>query len=97
MKPRPAILLTLAYGAGLATGLLRFGDPLGAAAVLSRGCHLAGQGLATMFVTGAMLGRVSGELAWLAERSELCRRGFPRKRSGSGCGWSSPPPPRADA
>ena len=29
MRPRPALLFTLAYGAGLATGLLRFGNPIG--------------------------------------------------------------------
>ena len=73
MRPRPAILLTLAYGAGLATGLLRIGEPLGAAVLLSA-APLAGQGLPTVFVTGAMLGRVSGELAWLAERSRCASR-----------------------
>lgn len=73
MRPRPAILLTLAYGAGLATGLMRFGTPLGAAVVLA-GAPLLGGALPTIFATGAMLGRVSGELAWLAERAACTSR-----------------------
>ena len=73
MRPRPAILLTLAYGAGLATGLLRFGTPLGAAAILA-GAPVLGGTLPTVFATGAMLGRLSGEVAWLAERSACTSR-----------------------
>lgn len=73
MRPRPAILLTLAYGAGLATGLLRIGEPLGAAAMLAA-APLAGRTLPTVLAIGAMLGRVSGELAWLAERSRCTTR-----------------------
>ena len=76
MKPRPAILFTLAYGAGLATGLLHFGTPLGTAVVLS-GAPVFGGSLATVFAAGAMLGRVSGELAWLSERSK-CAAALPR-------------------
>ena len=33
MRPRPAILFTAAYWAGLATGLLRFGAPAGVAVI----------------------------------------------------------------
>jgi competence protein ComEC len=73
MRPRPAILLTLAYGAGLATGLLRFGTPLGMAGLLAW-TPRAGRTLPGLLAAGAMLGRVSGELAWLAERRSCASR-----------------------
>ena len=41
MKPRPPLLFTLAYGAGLATGLWHFGTPLVALPLL--GAALAGR------------------------------------------------------
>ncbi len=69
MKPRPGIFLTLAYGAGLATGLLHFGTPLGASLLLAS-APVLGQPFPTLLATAAMLGRMSGELAWLAERSQ---------------------------
>ncbi len=73
MRPRPAILLTLAYGAGLATGLLRFGTPLGAAVVLAGG-PMTGRPVAAVLAIGAMLGRTSAEVAWLVERSSCAAR-----------------------
>src|ERR1700674_2124300 len=66
MRPRPGILLTFAYGAGLATGLLHFGTPIGAATVLAVAPLLRHQ-LPTILAAGAMLGRVSAELAWVVE------------------------------
>ena len=33
MRPRPAVLFTATYWAGLATGLLRFGSPAGVTSV----------------------------------------------------------------
>lgn len=73
MKPRPPILLTVAYGAGLATGLLHVGTPAAVAAV-SLGLALSGQPLARLIGTGAVLGRLGGELAWMTEASACTRR-----------------------
>jgi competence protein ComEC len=73
VRPRPAILLTLVYGAGLATGLLRFGSPLGAAALLAAG-PISGRGLLALMAVGGMLGRVSAEVAWLLERPRCTTR-----------------------
>lgn len=73
MRPRPAILLTLVYGAGLATGLLRFGSPLGAAALLAAG-PISGRALPTLMAIAGMLGRVSAEVAWLLERPRCATR-----------------------
>lgn len=73
MRPRPAILLTLVYGAGLATGLLRVGTPLGTAALLAVG-PLSGQTLPTLLAVGGMLGRISAEGAWLLERLRCTAR-----------------------
>lgn len=69
MKPRPALLFTFAYGAGLATGLLRFGSPVGVASLLIA-AGLTRRPLAILLAAAAVLGRGSGELAWLAERSQ---------------------------
>jgi competence protein ComEC len=73
VKPRPAILLTLAYGAGLAAGLLRFGTPLGTALVLAAPT-MAGGVLPSVLTLGVMLGRVSAETAWLLERTQCTAR-----------------------
>ena len=75
MKPRPALMFTFAYGAGLATGLLRFGSPAGAVLLLMA-VALAGrqQPLAVLLAGAAALGRGSGELAWVAERSQCAAR-----------------------
>jgi len=67
------MLLTLAYGAGLAAGLLRFGAPLGTAMILA-GPAMSGGPVAALLSTGVMLGRVSAELAWLIERSRCTGR-----------------------
>jgi competence protein ComEC len=75
VKPRPALLFTLAYGAGLATGLLRFGSPIGAGllliavAVALRQCPLA-----VLLAGAAGLGRASGELAWVVEQGQCAAR-----------------------
>jgi competence protein ComEC len=73
VSPRPVILITLAYGAGLAAGLLHFGTPLGTAMVLS-GPAMAGATLPAVLTAGVMLGRVSAEVAWLIERSQCAAR-----------------------
>lgn len=70
MTPRPALLFTLCYGAGLATGLLRFGTPLAAIPILGAAV-LGGRPLPVLLAAAASLGRASGELARVAE-SERC-------------------------
>ena len=57
MTPRPALLFTLCYGAGLATGLLHFGGPLGVIVLLGAGMAARRSG-ALLLATGALLGRV---------------------------------------
>jgi len=90
VRPRPAILLTLIYGAGLATGLLRFGSPLGAAALLAAG-PISGRALPTLMAIGGMLGRVSAEAAWLRER-ERCAVRLPAGRLRLEVGLLEPAP-----
>ena len=73
MKPRPALLFTLCYGAGLATGLLHFGTPLGAILVL--GAAIAHRRpLPLLLAAATTLGRAGGELAGLAERDRCAAR-----------------------
>ena len=71
---RPAILFTTAYGAGLATGLLHFGAPLGVIAVTLAAALLARKALVTLLMSAALLGRLSGELAWLREADQCAAR-----------------------
>lgn len=73
MRSRPALLFTLCYGAGLATGLLRFGSPLGAVGILGAALA-AGHPLPVLLAAAASLGRASGELAWVAERDRCATR-----------------------
>nr|MBA3345052.1 hypothetical protein [Gemmatimonadales bacterium] len=66
MKPPPAILFTAVYGAGLATGLLRFGGPVSVTAVaLAAGA--IGRPLPVLLAAAGLLGRLSGEIAWATE------------------------------
>ncbi len=74
MRMRPAILFTTAYGAGLATGLLHFGAPLGVVAVTLAAALLARQPLVILLASAALLGRLSGELAWLREADQCAVR-----------------------
>jgi competence protein ComEC len=77
VTPRPAILLTLAYGAGLTTGLLRFGGPAGAALVLVSIVAWAAVRrwpVPLLLAAAALLGRGSGELAWVAEAGTCAAR-----------------------
>ncbi|MBA2458694.1 MAG: ComEC/Rec2 family competence protein, partial [Gemmatimonadales bacterium] len=67
MRPCSPVLFTAAYGAGLATGLLRFGTPLGATAV-ALALALTGRPLPLLLGSAALVGRLSAEVAWLAER-----------------------------
>jgi competence protein ComEC len=73
VTPRPALLFTFAYGAGLATGLLRFGSPLGVLSLLIAAA-LSRRPLAFLLAAAAMLGRGSAALAWVAEHSQCAAR-----------------------
>jgi competence protein ComEC len=73
VTPRPAILFTVAYWAGLVTGLLRFGTPAGAA-VIALGVGAA-RGPLGLVAGGALLaGRLGGELAAVTEREQCAAR-----------------------
>ena len=61
------------YWAGLATGLLHFGGPLGVTA-LSLGLALSGRPLSFLVGGGLLAGRLSGELAVLLEREQCTAR-----------------------
>jgi len=74
MRMRPAILFTTSYGAGLVTGLLHFGGPLGVVAVTLAAALLARKPLLTLLMAAALLGRLSGELAWLREADQCAAR-----------------------
>jgi competence protein ComEC len=79
VRPRPALLFTLWYGAGLATGLLRFGTPLGALLVLGAVLvvgpgRAAGSPLPLLLAVTAFLGRASGELARVSQADRCTSR-----------------------
>ena len=74
MRRRPAILFITAYGAGLATGLLHFGAPLGVVVVTLAAALLARHPLTRLLTCAALLGRLSGELAWLREAGQCAVR-----------------------
>ena len=73
MTPRPSILLTASYGAGLATGLLHFGNPLGAILVLAAGL-LSRRPLPALLAVAAVTGRGAAEIAWSAEQGRCAAR-----------------------
>jgi competence protein ComEC len=78
MRWRPSILLTIAYGAGLATGLLHFGGPIGVAGV-ALGATALGRPLTALLGSGALLGRMSAEIA-LAVEKQRCNARLPAGR-----------------
>ena len=71
--PRPAILFTAAYWAGLATGLLRFGAPTGAFLV-AMALGLIWRPLGVLAGGGLLAGRLGGELASALERQQCAAR-----------------------
>ncbi|HEU4682161.1 MAG TPA: DNA internalization-related competence protein ComEC/Rec2, partial [Gemmatimonadales bacterium] len=71
VRLRPAIAFTAAYGAGLMTGLLHFGEPFAVAAVLLGGALHRRAPLISLLAAAGLLGRLSGEIAWLGE-ADLC-------------------------
>lgn len=76
MRAPPAVVLALGYGAGLATGLLHFGDPVSALlllAVLSAGSHPRSPTVA-LFLAAMAAGRVAAWGAWQAEPGRCAAR-----------------------
>jgi competence protein ComEC len=73
VTPRPAILLAAAYWAGLATGLLRFGAPAGAA-VVALALGLVWRPLGVVAGGGLLAGRLAGEVAVVAEKEQCAAR-----------------------
>lgn len=68
MKWAPAVALAVGYGAGLATGLLRFGDPLGAGLLLAALALVLHQRPASsVLIAAALAGRVAAAVAWASE------------------------------
>jgi competence protein ComEC len=78
VAPRPAILFTAAYWAGLAPGLLRFGAP-GGVATLALALGLAWRPVGLLAGGGLLAGRVGGELAAALDR-ERCAARLPAQR-----------------
>lgn len=73
MSPRPVVLFTVAYWAGLATGLLHFGAPGGITAV-AFGLALTRRPPAVVAAGGLLAGRLGGELAAAMERGQCASR-----------------------
>jgi competence protein ComEC len=76
---RPAILFTAAYGAGLATGLLHFGGPFAVTAVILGLVFRTRAPLVSLLAAAGLIGRVSGEIAWLGE-ADNCTARLPADR-----------------
>ena len=74
MRLRPPILFTAAYGAGLATGLLHFGAPHWVIAVSLLIGLLSRRSLASILCAALVLGRLSGEVAWIQEGRSCAAR-----------------------
>ena len=76
--PRPVILFTAVYWAGLATGLLRFGEPVWVG-VLAVGAAAWGRGWGLLAGAALLAGRLGGELAVHVERAQ-CAAQIPEGR-----------------
>jgi competence protein ComEC len=63
----------MAYGAGLATGLLHFGAPA-SVGLLALGAAATRRPLALLAGTAVLVGRLNGEIAWIAESSRCTSR-----------------------
>ncbi len=74
MTIRAPILFTLAYGAGLATGLLHFEATIGGALVVLVGGWFTGRPAITLLGGAVLLGHTSAGIAWLAESKRCVAR-----------------------
>jgi competence protein ComEC len=79
VRVRPPILFTAAYGAGLATGLLHFSDPLPVIGVSAGAALLVRRRLTVLLAAAAVLGTASASIASLRE-AESCRLKLPAAR-----------------
>ncbi|HZA91667.1 MAG TPA: hypothetical protein VE420_03485, partial [Gemmatimonadales bacterium] len=74
MRLRAPILFTLAYGAGLATGLLHFEAVIGGGLVMLLAGWRCWKPLLTLLAAAVLLGNTSGRLAWVAEATRCVTR-----------------------
>jgi len=79
VRARPPILFTAAYGAGLATGLLHFSDPLWVIAISAGAVLLLRRALVVLLAAAIVLASVSASIATLHETSS-CRVRLPLDR-----------------
>jgi competence protein ComEC len=75
---KPAVLLLLAYGAGLATGLTRFGATLPVALILGLAAVAWWRRAVAVWLIAILLGRGAAELVVLAER-QRCEARLPER------------------
>ena len=74
MRLRAPILFTLAYGAGLATGLLHFGAAVGGGLVILLAGWRSQKPLVALLAAAVLLGNISGRIAWVAEAPRCVSR-----------------------
>ncbi|HET6779012.1 MAG TPA: DNA internalization-related competence protein ComEC/Rec2 [Gemmatimonadales bacterium] len=74
MRLREPILFTLAYGAGLLTGLLHFSATAGGSLVLAAAGWVSGRPLITLLASAILLGNSSGGIARLVEATGCATR-----------------------
>jgi competence protein ComEC len=74
MKVRAPILFTLAFGAGLATGLLHFQAIIGAGLAMLLAGWVSRRPLVTLVASAVLLGHISATLAWLGEAGRCATR-----------------------
>jgi hypothetical protein len=67
VRLRPPILFTVAFWAGLATGLLHFGAPGWVIGISLAVALLLRRSLSSVLCAAVLLGRLSGEIAWMKE------------------------------
>jgi competence protein ComEC len=74
MRLRAPILFTVAYGAGLATGLLHFDATIGGALVVVLAGWWSRRQLVTLLACAVILGNISGRIAWSAEATRCATK-----------------------
>src|SRR5215210_1620003 len=74
MKVRAPILFTLAFGAGLATGLLHFEAILGGGLATLLAGWLSRRPWVTLAASAVLLGHTSATIAWLGEAGRCVAR-----------------------
>jgi competence protein ComEC len=74
VRLRPPILFTMAYGAGLATGLLHFGAPHWVVGISLMLGLCSRRSLTSVLCAALVLGRLSGEIAWIEEGRSCAAR-----------------------